>query len=161
MVWNRNYGIFNFHTSTTANRYFTRDEGSKWPQQVHSLYWALSKPLFIIGLFMTTLPSILGFRHSFFELALSNKLLMFIARVSFCTYLVHLMVIYQFIYVQNADIYYQITEIFVVYLGILVISLALGFTLTMLVEVPFSNLLKLLMKAEGKFKNKPIINSEK
>jgi peptidoglycan/LPS O-acetylase OafA/YrhL len=48
-------------------------------------------------MFLTILPSILGIHHSFFNLILNAKALTFIARISFCTYLIHLMVIYGFI----------------------------------------------------------------
>jgi peptidoglycan/LPS O-acetylase OafA/YrhL len=99
---------------------------------------------------MVILPTALGIKRSFFELILNNKLFMFIARISFCTYLVHLMVIYQIIYVQNTDFYYDLRSMFVIYMGILVLSLAFGFILTIFVEVPFSNLLKSLMKHKVK-----------
>jgi len=95
---------------------------------------------------MVVIPTALGIKRSFFELILNSKLLMLIARISFCTYLVHLMVIYQVIYVQNNDYYYDLRTMFVIYMGILVLSLVLGFLLTILVEVPFSNLLKSVMK---------------
>jgi len=105
---------------------------------------------------MVVIPTALGIKRSFFELILNCKLLMVIARISFCTYLVHLMVIYQVIYVQmviyqviyvqNNDYYYDLRTMFVIYMGILVLSLVLGFLLTILVEVPFSNLLKSVMK---------------
>ena len=70
-------------------------------QGMHSLYWALSKPIFIGGMFLTILPSILGQTSSFFHLILNAKIFTFIARISFCTYLVHLFVIYQFIYSRS------------------------------------------------------------
>ncbi len=127
--------------------------GSKWPQWIHSLYWSLSKPLFVIAVFMTTLPSMLGLRHSFFDLLLNTKLFMFISRISFCTYLAHLMVVYQCIYTQNHDYYYYIQDVFVRYFGVLVICLFFGFLLTLFVEVPFSNLLKLMTKPQKKGSN--------
>ena len=99
---------------------------------------------------MVVIPTALGIKGSFFELVLNSRLLMVIARISFCTYLVHLMVIYQVIYVQNNDFYYDLTTLFVIYIGILVLSLLLGFLLTILVEVPFSNLLKIIMKSRIK-----------
>lgn len=82
---------------------------------------------------MTILPSLLGIRHSFFRLILCSKILSFIAKISFCTYLVHLMVVYGFIYDRSYDIYYSLLDIFVIYVGLLVICLALGFVLTVTV----------------------------
>lgn len=65
------------------------------------------------------------------------------ARVSFCTYLIHLMVVFRFSYTRAYDVYYRLIDTFVLYMGLLVLSLFLGFWLTMLVELPFANLLKI------------------
>jgi peptidoglycan/LPS O-acetylase OafA/YrhL len=111
-----------------------------------SFYWGLSKPGFILGLMLTLLPTILGHRHSFFNLVLTSKAFHFIARISFCTYLVHLMVLYQYTLTRNYNIYFNITEAFVAYLGMLVVSLFLGFWLTVLVELPCAKLQRELMQ---------------
>ena len=91
---------------------------------------------------MTVRPSILGDKNSLIRTILSCKLFSFIARISFSTYLVHLFVVYQYIYSRSYDVYYDINGIFVIYL---VIVLALGTALTLFVEVPFGNLLRLVM----------------
>lgn len=52
------------------------------------------------------------------------------------------MVIYGFIYDRPYDVYFSVLDSLVVYLGFLVLSLALGLILTLTVEVPFANLLK-------------------
>ena len=41
--------------------------------------------------------------------------------------------------------YYDLIDIFVEYFGLLVICLALGFIMTITIELPFANLLKLVM----------------
>jgi peptidoglycan/LPS O-acetylase OafA/YrhL len=117
--------------------------GSKCPQEVHSLYWALSKPIFILGLLFSVLPSILGI-PTFLTTILTPSIFSFIARISFCTYLVHLMVIYQYIYTRSYDIYYNIGQMFVIYIGLLPIILTLGTAMTLTVEVPFGNLVKIM-----------------
>ena len=127
--------------------------GSHWDQIGHSLYWTLSKPIFIAGMIMTVLPSILGIKHSFFNLILNAKSLSFIARISFCTYLVHYIIIGQVIATRTYDIYFSNIDVFTLYLGMLVISLFFGFVVTLTVELPFSNLLKMGMKKL--LKNKP------
>jgi len=119
--------------------------GYVWPQSLHSLYISLSKIIFIFGVICTVLPTTLGFKHSFLNLILTPKIFHFIARISFCTYLVHLMIVFQFVYTRTYDLYYNITDMFVVYMGILVISLFFGFLMTLIIEVPFSNLQKELM----------------
>lgn len=117
--------------------------GSSWPLTIHALYWTLSKPIFISGLIFTVLPSCLGISSSFFNLILNAKIFIWMARVSFCTYLIHLMVVFRFSYTRAYDVYYRLIDTFVLYMGLLVLSLFLGFWLTMLVELPFANLLKI------------------
>lgn len=119
--------------------------GSNWPQLANSLYWGFSRAIFVLGTILTILPTILGHTTSFFNLILTSKLLHFIARISFCTYLIHLMVIYQFTYTRNYDVYYTIVDTFVIYLGLLVVSLFFGFLMTVFVELPFAKLQKQLI----------------
>lgn len=83
-----------------------------------------------MGMMLTLLPSSLGIRHSFFNLVLNAKVFVLIARISFCTYLVHLMLIYRFIYMRTYDIYYNLVDMFITYLGLLPIILLFGFLMT-------------------------------
>lgn len=134
-----------FDSSTGADRYGDEYVGSIWPQAVHSLYNALSKPLFILGVFLTVLPSVVGIHHSFFNLVLNAKILVIIARISFCTYLIHIFILTQFIYSRTYDTYYGMLDIFVQYQGMVVLCLFFGFLMTVIVEVPLGNMLKIGM----------------
>lgn len=111
----------------------------------------MEKPLFIVGIIMLVLPTILGCKHSFFKLILDNKLFNFMAKISFCTYLVHLIVLIQYIFSRTEDSYYSITDAFPKYLGCLVLSCFFGFLVTVFVEVPCSQWLK---EAVNKLKTK-------
>jgi peptidoglycan/LPS O-acetylase OafA/YrhL len=95
---------------------------------------------------MVTFPTVLGVKGSFFQILLDNKILNFMAKISFCTYLVHLMVILQYVYSRTFDNYYSLLATFTPYLGCLVVSCFFGFLMTILVEVPFSVWQKELMK---------------
>jgi len=55
------------------------------------------------------------------------------------------MIVFRFIYNRTYDFYYTLKDIFVINFGLLVICLFFGFLLTMLVELPFANLLKITM----------------
>jgi len=68
------------------------------------------------------------------------------AKISFCTYLIHLMVIYQFCTSRTDDVYYSINDGFILYVGCLALSCTLGFLMTIFVEVPCSYYQKQLMK---------------
>ncbi len=129
--------------------------GNEWPQLLHSFYWGLSKPIFLLGMTMTILPTMIGHSQSFFNTLLTSRAFHFIARISFCTYLVHLMVLYHFILSRNYNIYYNIIDTFIVYLGMLVVSLGFGFLGTVFIELPFAKLQKELMNAiKGRVKEK-------
>lgn len=138
------------HPPSSPVGYFLPHSGAKWPQAVHSIYYTTSKPIFLFGLILAVLPSCLGIRHSFFNLILNAKVFVFIARISFCTYLVHLMVIDQYLQSRTYDIYYSLLDQFMVYLGQLPIILVLGFVMTVTIEIPFGHLLRIFM---GKLKN--------
>jgi peptidoglycan/LPS O-acetylase OafA/YrhL len=133
--------------------------GYVWPQIWHSLYASFSKITFVFGVICTILPTVLGFNYSFLNLLLTAKIFHFIARISFCTYLVHLMVIYQFIYTRSADFYYNVTDIFVIYMGLLVVSLAFGFLMTLVIEIPCANLQKELLAYLKTYNKKPSLTS--
>ena len=94
---------------------------------------------------MTFLPSILGIRHSIINTILTARVFFFIARISFCTYLVHLFVVYQYLYTRSYDVYYDIKETFSVFIGLVPIILFLGVVMTLVIEVPFGNMLKMAM----------------
>ena len=144
MDWYCLDGICCLYRSSIASRYFWSYSGAYWPQWLQSLYTIGSKPIFILGIIITILPSCLGITHSFFNLILNVKVFTWIARISFCTYLVHLIVIQHFLSSRFYDVYYNITDLWVIYFSLLLSSLFFGFVTTMTIEVPFSNMLKLL-----------------
>jgi peptidoglycan/LPS O-acetylase OafA/YrhL len=147
-------GFLYLRASNLANRYLWLYSGTHWPPLLHALYWVFSKPFFSLGLILTVLPSCLGITHSFFNFILSTKLLVYTARISFCVYLVHLMVIMRFSYMRNYSTYFDNIEAFVLYGGLLAISTFLGFVMTMTVELPFANLLKLVVSMASKNESK-------
>ena len=120
--------------------------GHHWDQIWHSVYWTFSKPIFILGVIFTILPSCLGISHSFFNLILTNKCFVYIARISFSTYLVHILVIYYYLTDRTYDMYYNIPDLFSIYLGILVLCLFFGFIVTLTIELPFANLQKMIIE---------------
>ena len=80
---------------------------------------------------MTILPSCLGISHSFFNLILNAKAFVYIARISFSTYLVHILIIEYFFADRTYDLYYNIPDLFAIYFGLLVLSLFFGFIVTL------------------------------
>lgn len=103
---------------------------------------------------MVTFPTVLGVKGSFFQILLDNKILNFMAKISFCTYQVHLIVIMQYTSSRTFDNYYSMLATFTPYLGCLVVSCFFGFLMTILVELPFSAWQKELMKGAMKRVNR-------
>ena len=68
----------------------------------------------------------------------------------------HLIVVERVCFGQKIDFYYNAEDVIPLYLGIAIISLCLGFLGTMLVEVPFSKLEKLLFSSLLKKKDRPV-----
>ena len=107
--------------------------GFNWPQIVHSFYYGFSKPIFIIALLLAIIPTLLGYHKSFLNTILTAKIFSFISKISFCTYLVHFIVITQFISSRVYNQYYNVLDTLVVYFGLLIISLLFGLIATLII----------------------------
>lgn len=123
----------------------TLQAGYEWPQILHSLYLCFSRVLFNLGIVLTLGPSLLGIKSSFFRTVLDTSLFNIIAKLSFCGYLVHYMIISQFLAAVTYDTYYQITDRFVIDLGLLVLTFVFAALMVIIIEVPFATLQKELM----------------
>ena len=108
----------------------TLQVGYKWDQIWHSLYFCFGKLIFLFGLTMMILSTLLGVKGSFFLTVLNTKVFSFIAKISFCVYLVHYIVITQFLAVFYVDMYYYIVDRYVNLLGLITVSCGFGFLLT-------------------------------
>ena len=97
-----------------------------------------------MGLSLLILPSLLGI-DSIVRFVLDTKLFNFIAKASYCTYLIHLVVLTFIMTIRKIDFYYDLTSVFGYYTFYAVVSIFLGFILTILVEIPFAKLQKMLL----------------
>lgn len=122
----------------------TLQVGHKWPQAVHSMYLTFSKLFFVIGVSMLVTPTLVGIKNDLFYFLMDTKLFNFIAKISFWTYLIHYMVIEHSCYVQKLDYYYDTDDVFTLYVPIAIIAMAFGLVGTLLIEVPFAKLEKMI-----------------
>ena len=76
---------------------------------------------------------------------MDTKLFNFIAKVSFCTYLVHAIIIVQMVAKISVDLYYSFLNEYDLFAAHAVLSIFFGFVLCLVVEIPFSKLQKILM----------------
>jgi peptidoglycan/LPS O-acetylase OafA/YrhL len=119
-------------------------DSNAWPQWLHSLYLSCGKVFFVLGMYLTILPSLLDIKNMTFFL-MDTEFFNFVAKVSFWTYLIHYMVVLQITYRQKIDFYYSVGDIVPIYIPTAIISIFLGFIGTIVVEMPFGKMEKMLM----------------
>ena len=130
----------------------TLQVGHKWPQVIHSLYLTFGKFIFVIGTSLAVTPALLKIKDDFLFFLLDTKLFNLTSKISFWVYLIHYMVVEFVCYRQKVDFYYNIEGVLALYFGIVLMSMILGFLGTILIEIPFSKLEKMIF--EGKSKKK-------
>lgn len=115
-----------------------------WPQIIHSIYLTFGKILFVFGLSLLIIPSIILPTNSKSKLLvrfiLDTKLFSYIAKVSYCTYLIHLTLLLLYYGSFKFDFYYAMGPTFTIFVSFSVLSLFCGLILFLLVEQPFSHL---------------------
>ena len=104
---------------------------------------------------MLVTPSLLGIKNDLVYFLMDTKLFNFIAKISFWTYLIHYMVIEHTVYIQKLDFYYNVHDVMTLYIPVAIISMAFGLAGTLLVEVPFAKLEKMLFETKKKEKKLP------
>jgi len=107
-------------------------DGTAWPQSIHSFYLSTGKVFFVLGMYLSILPSLLDI-PSFAFFIMDTKFFNFIAKISFWTYLIHYMVVLQITYRQKIDFYYSVGDIIPLYIPTAAISLFLGLIGTLIV----------------------------
>lgn len=121
-----------------------------WSQSVHSLYLSTGKVFFVMGMYLSILPSLLDLPNFTFFI-MDTKFFNFIAKISFWTYLIHYMVVLQITFRQKVDFYYSVGDIIPLYIPTAAISVFLGLIGTLIVEIPFAKMEKMLLnKLMGK-----------
>lgn len=130
----------------------TQGSDHHWPQFVHSIYLTYGKLAFVFGLSMLTLPSMLlptdlkePRNSSLVRFMLDTKAFNFIAKVSFCTYLIHLTLLESYFGSLHIDFYYSYGNTFAIFAGMSVLSILSGVVLVYLVEAPFAKIQKRIM----------------
>jgi peptidoglycan/LPS O-acetylase OafA/YrhL len=117
--------------------------GNVWPEWAHAFYLSFEKVSFTFGIYLLILPTLLEVPNMAFFL-LDTKFFNFVSKISFWVYLFHFMVVEFVSYGEKVDFYYTPETIVPLYLAIATLSMFFGFWGTMLVEVPFSKLEKML-----------------
>lgn len=93
---------------------------------------------------MLVTPTLVGVKNDLFFFLMDTKLFNFIAKISFWTYLIHYMVIEHSCFVQKLDFYYDVNDVLTIYIPVAIIAMSFGLVGTLLIEVPFAKLEKML-----------------
>jgi len=129
----------------------TQDQGA-WSQTFQWIFITFSRTFYVFGLFCVTIccllniPDIVGFIANW-------KIWGFLARISFCAYLVHFFVIQRSLYNYRQSNYFSNESLVYWTIADIIISLVVATVLSLLVEIPFMNLEKVV---KDRFKKKPI-----
>ena len=91
----------------------TLQVGAEWSQELHSLYQATAKVFFVGALSLMLMPSLYGSKQSIVRFIMDTNFFNFIAKISFCTYLIHLTVLNIWLQSRTYDRYYTIVPMFV------------------------------------------------
>lgn len=117
-----------------------------WSQFSHSLYLTYPKTLFVVGVSFIILPSMLGI-NSIVKFLLDTKFFNFMAKISFWTYLIHLIVMNVWITSMNTNFYLSSISMYCLFASHSVVSMLLAFLLTVGVEIPCMKIQKKLMSS--------------
>ena len=128
--------------------------GNLWPQWAHGVYLSFEKLSFTFAIYLLVIPTLLEIPNIAFFL-LDTKFFNCISKISFWVYLIHFMIVQEFCYGQKVDFYYTSETIIPLYISIAMISLFFGFLGTMLVEIPFAKLEKMMFSVFMKKKDRP------
>ena len=124
----------------------TLQVGYIWPQFVHSLYLSTTKLFFVMGVSLLVTPSLLGIKNDMVFFLMDTKFFHYIGKISFWTYLIHYMFILHVNYTQRVDFYYDVRDVFSLYLPVAILSMISGAVGTIVIEVPFAKLEQMLFK---------------
>ena len=112
-----------------------------WPQWLNAVYLSFSRPLFIIGIYIFALAMFVG-RLQGIRNILGNEIMTPIARLTFCIYLVHPIIISSFYSTVDTSQYLRLLSVIGYFLAFLLISFLVSIVLFLLVEAPISHQLR-------------------
>ncbi|CAK8686755.1 unnamed protein product [Clavelina lepadiformis] len=140
--------------------YGTIREGSLLDNNVAALYNALSRPLWCLGCAWVVVACVCGYGgpvNSF----LSWKAFIPLSRLTYCTYLVHLLAVMWLLGTHETPIHFNMQELISLFITSLVLGNLLAYVLAMLVEFPLTELMKIILEeSEQKRSSSPPRYSE-
>ena len=136
------------------------NDSSVWNDTQHIFYLIFHRFTFVFGFVLVILPGLLTGKDVVYEI-LSFRLFTPLGRLTYCTYLVHLIVLARTSFGTNQSFYASNEAFIYVALTDLVISLFAGFVLSVVAEVPLLTIEKHFILKDRKALEKPKINNER
>lgn len=116
-----------------------------WNDTQHVFYLIFNRFAFVFGVLLVLLPGVLTGKDFIYKI-LSFKFFSPLAKLAYCTYLAHFFVLARSIY-STRNSFYATNEAFIYFsLSDLVYSLIAGLILSVFVEIPMMNVIKLFTK---------------
>ncbi|CAD8115428.1 unnamed protein product [Paramecium sonneborni] len=121
-----------------------------WSQQAQYFYQAFNRVFFVLGVGLCITPALLGCKNDPSRFILGHPFWQPIARISFCMYLTHFIVILFMTFSSTQLVYYQYSHILFFTLTDIVYTIIIGGIISLAIEVPCMNLEKILFAPKKK-----------
>ncbi|XP_078490206.1 LOW QUALITY PROTEIN: O-acyltransferase like protein-like [Ciona intestinalis] len=120
---------------------------------VSAFYLAVCRPLWALCLSWVVIACTYGYGGPVTRI-LSHPIFQPFSRLTYTAYLIHLLVLYWYLCVQEALLHFSLVNMVYIYLGTLVITFSFSFLVSMCVEWPLLRLQKMLLQPPSKAKVK-------
>lgn len=134
----------------------TGKEANCWPLFPSFLYNLTARPFFVLGIGLVLAPTFVG-RLRLVKYVLSAEPFVVLARLNYMVYLIHCLVIFWYLNDLRQPSYVTNLNQWFFAIGTVVVSFILSVPFTLICEVPFMNLEKLVLFP---YKTKPIKENE-
>ena len=124
--------------------------GGTWSTTTQAFYNSLNRVIFLIGVYMCVFAAIFGCRNDPSKYILGHRLFGPLAKVSFCVYLVHLIIIISGTYSSKMDLYWEPYSAVYVVVSDIFWSVICATALSLLIESPTLGLEKIFLRGGKK-----------
>ena len=139
---------------------YTCKEENWWARFPSALYAMLARPLFVFGVGLIVMPTIVG-RLRFLIHFLGSETFSVLARLTYVVYMIHIVIMLWVLLDVRQGLYASSLGQWIFGIGTWVISFLVAIPVSMMWEVPFLNIEKYLLFPQRKIQDKPNKEFEK
>lgn len=115
-------------------------QGEEWSTAAQAFYNSLNRVAFIIGVYLCIFAALFGCKNDPSRIILGHWIFSPLAKISFCIYLTHFIVIMNGVFSVRMDIYWQTSAILYIVISDIFWSILLATCLSCLIEAPILSL---------------------